>query len=39
MGVVAHDDVPSDVPTPPRLFAHMMLTTPTLSDAVPVTMI
>ena len=39
IGEVAHVDVPSAVPTPPRSFAHMMLATPTLSDAVPVTMI
>jgi hypothetical protein len=38
IGLVAHDDVPNAVPEPPRLFAHVTLTTPTLSDALPVTM-
>jgi hypothetical protein len=35
---VAHDAVPNADPEPPRLFAHVTLTTPTLSDALPVTM-
>jgi hypothetical protein len=38
IGLVAQDDVPNAAPDPPRLFAHVMLTTPTLSDALPVTM-
>src|SRR6188508_836546 len=37
IGPVTHDEVPNAAPEPPRLFAHVTLTTPTLSDAVPVT--
>jgi len=36
-GPVAHEDVPNAAPEPPRLFVHVTLTTPTLSDAPPVT--
>jgi hypothetical protein len=39
IGVVAHEVVPNAAPAPPRSFAHMTLTTPTSSDATPVTMI
>ena len=39
IGPVAHDEFPNADPDPPRLFAHVTLTTPTLSDALPVTMI